>query len=144
MPEPSFAPQFVEISAEESLRLLGTTRVGRVGLSVGALPVILPVNFALFEGAVVMRTIPGTKLQAAAVGAIVAFEADGYEPDGRAGWSVMIQGQAREVSDPGELAQLRGLPLEAWALDGAADRFVRIEASIITGRSFAPRDEPDV
>ena len=125
------------------MRLLETSRVGRVGLSIGALPVILPVNFVLFEGNVLLRTVPGTKLQAATAGSIVAFEVDGYRPDGRAGWSVLVQGQAREVTDPAVLERITTVPLHAWALNGAADRFVRIETSIVAGRLFGAVDIDD-
>jgi nitroimidazol reductase NimA-like FMN-containing flavoprotein (pyridoxamine 5'-phosphate oxidase superfamily) len=118
------------------MALLGQSRVGRVGISVRALPVILPVNFILFDGDVVIRTIPGTKLQAATSGSVVAFEADGFETDGSQGWSVVVQGLAQEIVEPEVLRRLGELPLHAWALNGTADRFVRIETAIVTGRRF--------
>jgi len=125
------------VPRHECLSLLATVPIGRVGLSVDALPVVLPVNFALVDGDIVFRTVNGTKFHAAAAGAVIAFEADGYEASGRSGWSVLVQGMSEIVTDPVELEALVGLPIEAWAVDGSADRFVRIRSARVTGRRFA-------
>jgi nitroimidazol reductase NimA-like FMN-containing flavoprotein (pyridoxamine 5'-phosphate oxidase superfamily) len=111
-------------------------------VSVGALPVVLPVNFVLFEGAILVRTIPGTKLDAATAGAVVAFEVDNYAADGAVGWSVVVQGEASEITDPEELARARATPLDSWALDGSADRYIRIDTSIVSGRRFVRQQHP--
>ena len=49
----------------DCLRLLATRRLGRIGITVQALPVMLPVDFRVLDQAIVFRTIPGTKLDAA-------------------------------------------------------------------------------
>ena len=118
------------------MALLGQVAVGRVGASIDALPVVLPVNFAVVDDDIVFRTVEGTKFHAAAAGAVVAFEADGYDDSGRQGWSVLVQGRSEVVVDPVELASLRGLTIDPWAVDGAADRFVRIRTTKVTGRRF--------
>lgn len=121
----------------ECLRLLATAPVGRIGVSIGALPAILPVNFALVGDYIVIRTVPGTKLDAAARRAVVAFEVDSYAPDGSSGWSVLVQGVSSEVADAAERAALAASPLRAWAFgEGVAERFVRIEVSFVNGRRF--------
>lgn len=84
-----------------------------------------------------IRTVPGTKLDAATRRAVVAFEVDGYAADGLSGWSVLVQGVCSEITDPGERAVVAGSPLRAWAFDeGVAERLVRIEASFVSGRRF--------
>jgi nitroimidazol reductase NimA-like FMN-containing flavoprotein (pyridoxamine 5'-phosphate oxidase superfamily) len=124
-----------ELSSDECLRLLASVPVGRVGITIDALPAVLPVNFVVHDGVVLFRTVPGTKLDVATAGAVVAFEADSYGSDGApAGWSVLVRGVAQEVTDPDELAAARALPLESWAWDGIADRFVKIEPTLVTGR----------
>jgi uncharacterized protein len=125
------------LTHRECLDRLASVTVGRIAVTVQALPVVLPVNFALDGEDVVFRTVVGTKLSAATARAIVAFEVDGWEPDGSAGWSVLVQGRASEVQDESELSRLRQLPLHAWAFDGQADRYVRIRASSMTGRQFS-------
>ena len=125
----------VELGPDECLDLLGSVPVGRVGVTIDALPAVLPVNFMMWHGAIVFRTVPGTKLDAAAAGAVVAFEADAYGgPASPGGWSVLVRGFAREVTDATELVGVSRLPLDSWAWDGAADRYVCIEPTVVTGR----------
>jgi hypothetical protein len=125
------------LNRQQCLELLATVPVGRLGVSIKALPAILPVNFVLVDAQILFRTIPGTKLDAAAAGAVVAFEADGFDPDGGSGWSVLVQGVCSEVTDLDSLAQLAGVRLEPWAFGpGVADRLVRVETSFISGRRF--------
>ena len=64
------------LASDQCLRLLAQAPLGRVGLTSGALPVILPVNFLLQEDHILVRTGRGTKLDAATRNAVVAFEAD--------------------------------------------------------------------
>jgi uncharacterized protein len=130
------APILTDLPREECLRLLASVPVGRVGLSLQALPVVLPVNFALLDGEVVFRTVAGTKFHAAVGGTVLAFEVDGYESDGRSGWSVLVQGVSQVVTDPTELQRARQLTVDPWAVDGAADRIVRITVSVVSGRRF--------
>ena len=76
-----------------------------------------------------------TERLAARAARVVAFEVDAYgtnsDPNG---WSVLARGIAHEITAPAELAAARALPLESWAWDGGADRFVRIELTVLTGR----------
>ena len=134
---------FNEISPEECLTLLDLADVGRIGVSVHALPVILPVNYVIHDGDVVLRVSSGTKLAAATAGAVVAFEVDHHDHHGTSGWSVLVQGRAEEIVDPGELTQARMLPLHSWALDGSADHYVRIRTATISGRRFQPVEPGD-
>jgi uncharacterized protein len=113
--------------------LLAQTTVGRVGISVGALPVVLPVNYAMLDGDVVIRTGAGTKLDAALTGAVVAFEVDHIDPVYHEGWSVLLQGRATEIVDPDDVERARRLPLNPWA-PGTRDRYVRIPVEVISGR----------
>jgi uncharacterized protein len=129
-----------ELSRAQCLELMATMPVGRIGVSVRALPVILPVNFVLVGENIVFRTISGTKLDAATANAVVAFEVDSYAPDGKSGWSVLIRGVSSEITDPEELRALTDIPLRAWALDDRiATRLVRIESSFISARLFRQR-----
>ncbi|MEX2556106.1 MAG: pyridoxamine 5'-phosphate oxidase family protein [Actinomycetota bacterium] len=136
-PTASPVERLEELTREQCLALLATVTVGRLGVSIQALPAILPVNFALAGDQIVIRTVPGTKLDAAIHQRVVAFEVDDHDPAGAWGWSVLICGQGSEITDPSELAEARALPLRAWAFrDGSADRFLRIETALVSGRSF--------
>ena len=122
------------LSFEECVDCLGQVPVGRIAITVEALPVILPVNFAFADDSIYFRTVPGTKLAAATSRVVVAFEVDSYESDGQAGWSVLVQGMARIVTDGPTLERIIRAKLDAWALHGEADHVVRLEMSTITGR----------
>jgi nitroimidazol reductase NimA-like FMN-containing flavoprotein (pyridoxamine 5'-phosphate oxidase superfamily) len=74
---------------EECTQLLGQVPVGRIAITVQALPMILPVDFAFVDDWTPFRTIPGSKLAAATSRVIVAFEVDSYQDDGRSEWSVV-------------------------------------------------------
>jgi hypothetical protein len=62
----------VPLSQEECLALLSTVSIGRIGTTVDALPVVLPVTFALHNGSIVFRTMPRTKLHDATRNAVIA------------------------------------------------------------------------
>ena len=124
------------LSRQECLRLLATAHVGRIAVSMNALPVVLPVNYCLLDGDIVIRTGPGSKLDAATNHAVVAFEVDSFSPFDHTGWSVLVQGVAREIVEADALARAERLPLRAWAGTGL-DRLVRIRAQLVSGRRLA-------
>jgi uncharacterized protein len=117
----------------DCLGLLGSVPLGRVVFTDRALPAIRPVNFVLDGDDVIIHTPPGSKLAAAMRGAIVAFEADDFDPSGRTGWSVTLVGPARLVDDADEIARLSRLPLQPWA-PGPHNRFVLISGTFLSGR----------
>lgn len=131
------------LSRAQCLELLGQVPVGRIVLTVGALPAIMPVNFVLHQGEVIIRTDTGTKLAAAARNAVVAFEVDQLDDTGQQGWSVSLVGRAVEVTAAEQLAELRPLPLRPWA-PGERDHYIRIKPELISGRRIAavPADVP--
>ena len=123
------------MTREECLARLAAAGFGRIGASVGALPIVLPVNYALVDDEVVFRAVPGTRFDTATTQAIVAFEIDGWAADAGTGWSVLLQGHTTTV-DEGELDRMRALPLPPWTAGDAGARFVRIRTSTLTGRRF--------
>ena len=122
-----------ELTKAECFELLSAERLGRVAVVDDQGPIIFPVNFVLDRHMVVFRTDEGTKLDAAARGSRVAFEIDGTDEAARTGWSVLIRGEATEVTDPAELARLRKLRVSPWA-PGAKTHYVRILPAKLTGR----------
>ncbi len=136
------------LSRSECFDLLAQVSVGRIGASIDALPVILPVHFALSGESVLFRTIPGTKLDAATIGAVVAFQADAHEVGDRS-WSVLLQGVAAAVSDEDGHARAQAIHIGPWAGGQVDLRLVRIVATNVSGRRFpiageGPRSElPD-
>lgn len=121
------------------LRLLATATIGRLALTTGALPVVLPVNFMLTDRGVVFRTSWGAKLEAATRGTVVALEADAIDVVAHSGWSVVVTGTACELRDPADVAWARALPLAHWGA-GDVDRYVLVPTTVVTGRRLDPTD----
>jgi uncharacterized protein len=125
-----------ELTKCECFELLAREQLGRLAFVDGRGPVVLPVNFVLDRHMVVFRTDEGTKLDVASCGGRVAFEVDGTEAATHTGWSVLVRGEAVEVTDPAELARLRVLHLDPWA-PGIKSRYVRILPAALTGRRIS-------
>lgn len=126
-------PRLEELPAETCLRIVGRHHFGRVAVNDDEGPVILPVNYVLDGDAIVFRTGEGTKLDAALRGAPATFEVDGVDEPRRTGWSVLVRGTVREVTDGDEVARLRQLPIEPYP-GGDRPRYVRLAAASVTGR----------
>ncbi len=125
-----------ELSRDECMELLSTVPVGRMGCTIDFRPMIFPVNFALFEGSILIRSVPGTKFDKAVSGVVTAFEADGYSEDGAAGWSVMVHGIAQEITDPEEVSRAEAVDLPTYALPNAPKRLLKLSTTNVTGRQF--------
>jgi len=121
------------LTEAESLALLATGDVGRVGVTIGALPAIFPVNYGMVGGNIVFRTAPGTKLTAATSSAVVAFEVDDFDRATRSGWSVLAVGRADVVHDVEMAFKVLDAEIEPWA-GGIRSCIVRIRPELVTGR----------
>jgi uncharacterized protein len=130
-----------ELTKSECFELLSGARLGRVAVVDDQGPIVFPVNFVLDRHMVVFRTDEGTKLDAAARGSRVAFEIDGTDTATRTGWSVLVRGEATEVTDPAELPRLRKLRLSPWA-PGPKTHYVRILPAKLTGRRIGAPGGP--
>ena len=126
------------LNREECLELLASAEIGRIAVSIGALPVILPVHIAMLDEDAVLRTGPGTKLDAAVANAVVALEADWFSPVDGSGWSVLVQGMASEIADPDVLERAALLPLPTWPGGEGGGRLVRIRSQAVSGRRLRP------
>jgi nitroimidazol reductase NimA-like FMN-containing flavoprotein (pyridoxamine 5'-phosphate oxidase superfamily) len=121
------------LNEAECLSLLSKNQFGRIGISVGALPAILPVSYVLDDGSILFWSSTGTKLSAAAKDSVVAFECDHLDEPGRDAWSVLAIGVAREVTDADEMARARRLGLRTWAKQDGIQLF-RIPIELVSGR----------
>ena len=105
-------------------QLLATASVGRLALSVRALPVILPVQYHLDGRSLLVclghHQIPERSLNQT----IIAFTADAIDPATRSGWSVQVQGQS---------AIPQRLDVDTACGQPAAGQLVQIRSGTITG-----------
>ncbi|MGW1160312.1 pyridoxamine 5'-phosphate oxidase family protein [Streptomyces sp. NPDC002513] len=145
-PLPAAPRRSIELNRDEALRLLGSVPFGRIVFTRHALPTVRPVNHVLDNGDIVIRTHEGAALTARAAqdggrGVVVAYEADAIDPDTHLGWSVVVTGYARLVTDSAELARYQAL-LKPW-VNQTMDHAVRIRPDLICGVRLADDEESD-
>jgi nitroimidazol reductase NimA-like FMN-containing flavoprotein (pyridoxamine 5'-phosphate oxidase superfamily) len=134
----------VTLTRAECLECLTGATVGHIGASIKALPVIMPVQFVVHGESVFFTTIPGSTLDAATIGAVVAFQADSYRAPLDTGWSVMLQGIASAV-DEGD-PDVPPMDHLVAGHDGAGPepRLVRLDATTLSGhRLRMPGDDDE-
>ncbi|WP_405496228.1 pyridoxamine 5'-phosphate oxidase family protein [Nocardia sp. NBC_00511] len=131
----------VELPREESLRLLAGVSYGRVVFTRNALPAVRPLNHLLDEdGTIVVRTSLSSRLTSTVrrqPGVVVAYEADDIDPARQLGWSVVVIGIARPVTEPERIARYRE-QLRPW-VEGPMDSIVAIEPTLVTGVRFVEK-----
>ncbi|MGW3498032.1 DUF1918 domain-containing protein [Streptomyces sp. NPDC001020] len=132
-------PRLRDLSPDECRALLSTHGVGRVAVSTPDGPAVVPVNYEVIDDAIVYRTMPDT-VPAAAVGMEVAFEVDHVDEAMSRGWSVLVVGTARVVTEPDAVRRLaEHVHTEPWA-GGVREMWVSIQPRRLTGRRIEPAD----
>ena len=122
-----------EIAEPECRRLLSTSTLGRVGLTTGALPVIIPVEYVFADGDI-MFSLDDAKLRSAADGHVLAFEVDAYDTETGEGWSVHVLGRASVLPDDAPPAFT--IP-DRERCARSKGHFVRLHGEIVAGRTIA-------
>jgi nitroimidazol reductase NimA-like FMN-containing flavoprotein (pyridoxamine 5'-phosphate oxidase superfamily) len=134
-----------DLSPAECRELLSAGLVGRVAVCTPVGPHIVPVNYAVVDDSVVLRTSPYSVLGSHARGSILALEIDQFDYERHQGWSVVARGRADAVTSAEELNHVKSVwDPNAWAA-GQRNLYLRIRWSEITGRRLGvgwnPTDE---
>lgn len=143
----SAAPLWVgsleEIPEEECLALLAGKSVGRLIVVHEDSPIAFPVNYVLDGRTIAIRTDPGTKLDWGALGH-VAFEVDEIDEARRQGWSVIVQGVGRDITEGIDTwsERLRSRELRPW-VGGERQHWIAIASPRISGRRILTPDEAE-
>ena len=109
-----------ELAVEECWELLDRNTVGRLAVDIAGWPDIFPINYVVDGDTIVFRSGAGTKLAGAVLNRHVAFEIDGYLPDERVAWSVVVKGNASEIESMFDRYRADDLPLFPWVAFGQA------------------------
>jgi len=133
-PDPNLIATIETLNRSECLNYLATSTIARVGLLVDGRPEVLPVNYALDGETILFRTAKDTVLHQASL-SIVAIEVDRIDEVQHTGWSVLIQGVARDLGDAIDPTseRIKRLTLITWA-PGGRDRWFRVDPDKMTGR----------
>lgn len=120
-----------DLTRAECLALLHTQSVGRVVLTLDALPVVLPVGYRVEDDGIVLRTHTDSRIVAAAANAIVAFQVDALDLVSGQGWSVTVTGTARPVEPTRE--RLEGLVDLHHPAEAGTDFLMAIRPTVVSG-----------
>jgi hypothetical protein len=120
----------IALDGPECLRLLESTSIGRLGLTMRGLPWVVPVRFMLDGARILVDVGSDPAIVAATRDAVVAFETDGGGVPAEERWAVMATGFARplERSSPGDGSD---------SDDAASGHVFGIDPEILTGWSPA-------
>ena len=131
------------IPTEECYRLLATHEIGRIGVVAEHYPLILPVNYAVDGTTIVIRTGHGV-IQRSAEHANVTFQVDEIDRSTRSGWTVLVRGQAEEVTGAHRaelVARTEATGVQPWA-PGDRGSWLRLIAHEVSGRRIVPGELP--
>lgn len=124
-----------EMSTAECLELLADHQVGRVAYCDDSGPVVLPVNYVLDQGTVLIHVAPYSALASRLHASAAAFELDEFDEYTESGWSVLVRGSADYVEADDLPEDDEGL--HPWA-EGLRTLHVRITPHDISGRRLLP------
>ena len=123
----------MELSRSECETLLRRGVVGRVAIATPAGPYIVPINYSVSVGHVVVCTTPYSLLGSQGRDRLVAFEVDHFEHPRMRGWSVVVRGRTEAVEEHEELRELMRVLPRPWA-SGHRSLYLRIPLDEVTGR----------
>ncbi len=129
------------LTESECWERLATQSVGRIATRVRDVVDIVPVNYVVSDGGIMIRTSAGSKLSGLTITPAVTFEVDLIGETGA--WSVVIHGQARVLDTDKEIAAAEELALRPLVAT-RKPTFVRIEVDSMTGNSFVFGAPPEV
>jgi nitroimidazol reductase NimA-like FMN-containing flavoprotein (pyridoxamine 5'-phosphate oxidase superfamily) len=123
-----------DLTTTECEELLRAGLVGRAALSTPTWPHIVPVNYAVVDDAIVLRTTPYSLLGSAPDGSMLALEVDHFDYEYQRGWSVVARGRSKVVVDAAELEHIHDTWNPRTWVSGCRTLYVRLRWSELTGR----------
>ena len=122
--------RLVVIGEDECWDLARTRPVGRLAWQGAQGVSVIPVNFAIEDREVLLRTTPYSLMARDCVDREVAFEIDMLDEHDHSGWSVLLRGRCQRS----ERLPAGGAP---WAT-GPRVLALRMEVHTVTGRRLVP------
>ncbi|MFJ5830634.1 helix-turn-helix domain-containing protein [Streptomyces sp. NPDC093089] len=135
--------RLAELDEPECRRLLGTHGVGRIVFTTEDGPAAFPVNYQIDHGEVVFMTAPGAAV-VRTDGKEIAFEADHVDEAFSQGWSVLVVGRVRRVTEAFATRRLQNAMYTGpWAGEGR-DVVMALAPRRVTGRRIVVEGAPGV
>jgi nitroimidazol reductase NimA-like FMN-containing flavoprotein (pyridoxamine 5'-phosphate oxidase superfamily) len=116
--------------------LLAHGNLGRFAYNDEHGPVVIPVNYAVTEGSVLIATSPYSELAQHARSGTAAFQVDNIDVEEHSGWSILVRGRTENV-DYADLPAAHTQRPAPWA-GGVRTLYLRIVPTSVTGRRLLP------
>ena len=95
---------------------------------------VLPVNHTVVGQHVAWLSGTGTKLGIAAAEETIALEADEIDETSKTGWSVLVHGTARIVTDPDLKQRLFAAEKTPWSSADQRTIWIEVADAVVSGR----------
>ena len=135
-PSPNPADRGVRHLDESLIRQrLARARFARLAFVDGDQPIVVPVNIRTDDAERVVFRTAAHGVLGGLDGHKVAVEIDGHDPGLRSGWSVLVLGVARDITDAADpdAERLRAVTVDSWA-PGDRERSFAVLPLSISGR----------
>ena len=129
---PTTESPIVVLDEEECWALLSGEHFGRLGYRLVDEIHVVPVNYAVHDGVLAVRTSAGNKLLAAEMGSDVGLEIDGFAADDEA-WSVLVRGHLRRLDE--QQARLLEDEVPSW-VPVLKYEVLEVAPEVVAGRRF--------
>ena len=87
------------LSPDECRALLRAGSIGRVAVSIDALPAIFPVRYRLEDDDILIHSARTGPAAVSVADAVIAFQADDFDAESATGWSVLVVGRAERAAE---------------------------------------------
>ena len=124
--------QVIEMTEDECWDMLRAHELGRLAFRLVDEVHITPINYAVDDDTLLVRTAEGNKLLSVALGSGVAFEIDEYDED--TARSVVVRGTPRILGED-EAHRAEQVPLRPW-VGSLKYNVVEIAPEVVSGRVF--------
>ena len=131
----SYGGRLVELTDDETWECLASTQTGRLAWNGSEGLSVIPLNFAVVDQQVWLRTAPYSSWLKDVAGQAVAFEADETDAFTRSGWSVLVRG-VLQLAEGAETPR-EAVDIDAWPA-GTRIAHLFVDATKVTGRRLLP------
>ena len=131
------ATTFEVLDDRECLEFLGSESVGHLGLTAGALPLVVPIRYRLVGDSLIFATEEGAKLNSARSHAVACLEIDRSDPSTGTSWTVLATGRLREAPEEADMASGDDR-LRAWGLP-TTEHLVALDIALLSGSASTSR-----
>lgn len=140
---PSRPAELFQLDKSTCIALLGVHHIGRLIIP-GDDPYVIPVNYTVVAGEVVLRTERRPVIDAV-IDHPVVFEVDMFDDRSKSGWSVVVRGHARDVlAETDRVGETgTGVAPDSWA-PGDRNCVICVSPDRLTGRLLRGEVTPPV